>query len=549
MNDSFRHAFNTNVPTRTLQLALLLVQDYEYRNGVEQSDKRVPTLYKSSSLKELALQIGHRLDVSWDRLPYPSTLTSLELDLLYWTNTSEHLGKILKTCPLLEILSIKTKSSRGQHLTWNTLDKKLQPIPFPIRSLSLRNVCLSQYDLENLMFTPHLRSLVLMSPDWRPNSEYNVPRLIAHCKALHITLDTVHFSDIEQPAPPDLELQLAQICPSTSNWILWALDMTPKSMEMLSRWTNFVTTLELCWKPQATVRNNHCCTGDLMVPLRLLHDILCKSAQLVHLKTLKAPIRPQYIDLYDGDDDDFRIDPQGRLTLPPIWSCRGLEILHVELHGKFDPRVFYGYISRVLPQLQELVIIRPEYCESALTVYLHTSSLFWLKEGGLCLLSRLQHLVRLWIKSEGREFRITEDTARMSLSWIIPHSSSCFSSLFYFGERSGGCGGDKAKRREYMEKGENWETLVVGDNNERKPRNRPPPINAKPADAAIWCQLRNLGFYQDVAEMVKEMDSKGFRGLPALKKLALGSSYLKRPEEELDDQFRSKKWYHRFIEE
>ncbi|KAF9149295.1 hypothetical protein BG015_008911 [Linnemannia schmuckeri] len=167
--------------------------------------------------------------------------------MLYWTNTSEHLDKILKNCPLLEILSIKTKSNPGQHLSWNTLDKKLQLTSFPLRSLALRNVCLSQYDLENLMlFTTRLRSLILMALDWRINSQYNWTRLIAHLAALRITLDTVHFSDAGQPTPLDRELQLAQICPSTSNWTLWVLDMTHESLEMLFRRTSFVTTLGLC---------------------------------------------------------------------------------------------------------------------------------------------------------------------------------------------------------------------------------------------------------------------------------------------------------------
>ncbi|KAF9149294.1 hypothetical protein BG015_008910 [Linnemannia schmuckeri] len=267
------------------------------------------------------------------------------------------------------------------------------------------------------------------------------------------------------------------------------------------------------------------------------------SSQLVHLKILKAPIRPQYMDLYDGDDNYFGIDSQGRITLPPIWSCRGLETLHIELHGKFDPRVFYGYISRVLPQLQELVIIRPKHCESAPMLFLYTSGSLWLGGGGLCLLARLQYLERLWIKSEGRDFRIPEEMTRMSLSWIIPNTSS---PLSWFGESSRR---DKAERREYMTKGESWGILSIVDVENRKPRTKPPPANAKPLDAGIWYHPRNLGLYQDVAEMVEEMDTKGFKTLPALKKLSLGSSYMKRPKEELDSLFPPKKWYNRFMEE
>ncbi|KAF9906069.1 hypothetical protein EC991_001077 [Linnemannia zychae] len=353
--------------------------------------------------------------------------------------------------------------------------------------------------------------------------------MINYLITLGITLDTVHFSDTGRPAPPDIELQLQKICPTTSDWTLWAPDITPLSLEKLALRTSFVTTLELCWKPQ---QNRVCCTGDLLDTPRLLHDLLCTSPQLIYLKSLKAPLRPQYMDLYDGQDDRFGSDTHGQLTLPPIWACRGLETLHIELHGIFDPRVLFGYISRVLPRLEELYIIRPDHCETSNAMLLHTSSLLWLK-GGFCLLSRLQYLERLFVISEKRDLRAAEDCKRMELSWITDTSSA----------------EDKEQRQKCIEQGEQTGIPVVVSEQDRKPRTRPPPTNAKASDAAIWRQLRHLGLFQDVEEMVKEMDSKGFKPLPSLGKLSLGGTYMRQPEEELNALFPPRKWYQRVFSE
>ncbi|KAG0275009.1 hypothetical protein BGZ95_009266 [Linnemannia exigua] len=499
-----------------------------------ESGTPVPTLFNCSPLKELALETAQCLDTTLDSFPYPPTLTRLELNIRYWTNTSEHLGKILMQCPVLEHLSIKTERiGLGQHLRWTHLDNTRRTTPrrpYPLRSLYLQNVCFSQGDLENvLLLTPQLKALKLMSPDWRTASEYDWTRMIKYLKALGITLNTVHFSDTGRPAPLDLEQQLREICPTTSNWILWASDMTPSSLKMLARRTSFVTSLELCWKPQ---QNRVCCTGDLFDAPRLLHDLLCTSPQLIHLKTLKAPLRPQYMDLYDGQDDRFSFNSEGQSTLPPIWACRGLETLHIELHGKFDPRVLFGYISRVLPDIQELYIIRPDHCETSNAMLLHTSSLLWLK-GGFCLLSRLRCLERLCVVSEGRDMWAGDDCRRMELSWILDSSSA----------------EDKAQRQRSMEQGEKKGTPVLVDEQYRKSRTRLPPTDAEPSDAAIWHQLRHLGLFQDVEEMVKEMDSKGYKPLPSLEKLSLGGSYLRRPEEELNALFPPRKWYQRVFSE
>lgn len=87
-----------------------------------------------------------------------------------------------------------------------------------------------------------------------------------------------------------------------------------------------------------------------------------------------------------------------------IWICRGLEKLDLELHfhdqavenGTHHARIIYGYIASVYLNLIDLRLRFKDDCSIA-DSYWECRDKPLILESGLCLLSRLRHLERLWI--------------------------------------------------------------------------------------------------------------------------------------------------------
>ncbi|KAF9968092.1 hypothetical protein BGZ70_006754 [Mortierella alpina] len=152
---------------------------------------------------------------------------------------------------------------------------------------------------------------------------------------------------------------------------------------------NQMTTLEIVKdKILSTIRTeNMIKIGDL------LHAFLCEATGLQHLKGHGG-----YITFYN-----LCVTSQGTVTWHStrqawarskkrIWACRGLKTLEVEfvagganyLDDREHSRLVFGYISRVCPDLQDLSI--------------KNNGMKLDPEGGLCLLSRLTRLRRLYLK-------------------------------------------------------------------------------------------------------------------------------------------------------
>ncbi|KAG0381250.1 hypothetical protein BGX24_000021 [Mortierella sp. AD032] len=516
-------------------------------------------LYKFSLLRELVLRISFNLDDTLNTFPYPATLTSLDLDLMFPTPTTiVDLDPILQSCPLLEVLTVKANRVSGHWMVWTILeqhDRQGQDHHLRLRSLILKNIGFPQPQLENVLhFTPALKVLKLMSMEEDNCWTYDWTRLMDLIKTLGIQLNAADFSifssnssrfpEPRQPASsssPELAPRVHEICPSTTDWTFDAATVTPSFLKTLSLRTSFVTTLELYWKPAVDTSFNSCCTTHLKDAPRLIHEYLCTSPQLVHLRTLKAPIRVDYMDLFGRRTGNSTDNYKTVATKPPIimpsphpaiWMCRGLKTLHIELHGNSNPRVLFGYISRVLPHLEELHIARPYVCESesGSLVYARISLLL---RDGFCLLSRLKHLERLFVVPNVSEVALFSVCNMMDLSWLLDSTSSSSS-----GDRN-----DityKAQRRKEVER---W--LSQREREDYQESARPPGsiellscTNASEEDREIWHQLRHLGMYLDVEEMVREMDdSEGFRPLPSLCQLSLGSFFMQQPKVELDFLF------------
>ncbi|KAF9149786.1 hypothetical protein BG015_008381 [Linnemannia schmuckeri] len=514
--------------------AVLARYQRDYQTRLEQMDqveilKRKPTLYSFGSLKAISIYVAIQYDTTIDSIPFPPSLTSLELTFVYSRSNGESLGKIMRTCPLLEVLSMEVEERTGQPLSWITLEQEHQPKPLPLQHLKLRNVSFAQADLENLLsFTPQIKSLKLIGLNTRLDPEYDWTRLLEHLKALRITLEDVYFFEYGQQSHLDISPRLREICPTAWDWTLWAPDVTPSFLQELTLRTSFVTTLELFWKPRNSDYAPQCCSSELEHAPRLIHKYLCTSSQLVHLRSLKTVIRPEFMDLFNRRDS--YADPQDQPTtspLPALWLCRGLKTLHVELHGRHCSRIFFGYVSRVLPQLEELFVHIPQVCkphEDSPFIYpvMHVHL-----QGGLCLLSRLKYLRRLRVASASHQYGVTNGCSKMELNWMLPS-----------GRR------DKFKRQRRAEMGK-WR-MMRDEEDQREtmlPSRQQLPRIEREADAEIWAQLRNLGLLLDVEEVVKEIDSGGFEPLPSLERLSFSliTPEMKHPEAELKNVFRKKK--------
>ncbi|KAG0321934.1 hypothetical protein BGZ97_009644 [Linnemannia gamsii] len=136
----------------------------------------------------------------------------------------------------------------------------------------------------------------------------------------------------------------------------------------------------------------------------VLHEYLCQSPLLEHLVAPGVFYRSEYMELRGEVGSDGLYQPKHwdsttshppagvRRTEKRVWACRRLQTLHIffgstpqEEASAVTSRILFGYITRVCPDLQELVIRK-----TALHVEL---------EGGMCLLTRLHKLQRLTVAS------------------------------------------------------------------------------------------------------------------------------------------------------
>ncbi|KAF9132306.1 hypothetical protein BGW39_000412 [Mortierella sp. 14UC] len=484
-------------------------------------DKRKPTLFKFTPLTAIRFYVTVNMAIS-DTVPLPSTLTSLELVHFNAKEKEENLSNVFRMCPLLERLLVEVKQRPGLPLSWIKIEQANQPTPLPLRELHLRNVSFAQSDLENLLsFTPRLRTLKLMALSTRLNPLYDWARLLEHLKVLGITLDSLYFSEFGQQSHLEDMPRLIESCPSISDWTVWAYDVTPSLLQELTIRTSFLTTLEVFSQPIDLPAPPKCCASLLKDPPRLIHELLCTSPLLVHLKTLKTIIRPEFIDLFSRLDYFDAEAPDRSITTPPeIWMCRGLETLHVEVHDLFPSHILFGYIARVLPQLEDLYLDVPSVCRPSDEYPQIYPGICMRLHGGFCLLSRLRFLQRLVVNVGNFEHMAGQECKGMDLNWIsLPGRSR------------------RKYRRQRQVEMETWQSeRGKADQREAARPPRPLPTIAKEADVEIWSQLENIGLLVDVEEAIKEIDSGALDPFPSLEHLSLRPYALgfRRPEVEVN---------------
>ncbi|KAK3845786.1 MAG: hypothetical protein J3R72DRAFT_487485 [Linnemannia gamsii] len=343
-------------------------------------------------------------------LPLLPCLTTLKLTILNILVGPLQMWRIFQDCPLLEALCITDASCGLENLPgpWivtepnpgNTLHVAKPSLA--LKSLVLYGMSFKQHTLHHfVVYTPHLTELKVVCAKILDNRSFNFARFNQHIRNQRLRLEYFHFSTFNVPH----DGVTSDLCPSPHQLTIGFCDFTLAILKSLRPQVNTITTLELFNRESRHVDRSFIVSLDYP-----LHEYLCSSPHLLHLRALHCDYPVEYMDLHGRignllahPDFSFHRSKQHRPTpgLPGIWACRKLRTLHIRIITpekslrveKPYPemaRVAFGYIARVCPELRDLALGndsgRPISRQPPLDLQL---------QGGFCLLGRLKHLERI----------------------------------------------------------------------------------------------------------------------------------------------------------
>ncbi|KAG0375089.1 hypothetical protein BGX24_009540 [Mortierella sp. AD032] len=479
-------------------------------------------------------------------LPYLSSLLRLHLQIS--GGAVIKVADIVQACPLLQELYVGigevSWSDRAVELPRPWLPSKNgseQGSLLPLRSLVLEDVCFPQATLESfLAVTPQLTVLKLINlvsdnlpyeelPEWE-HLEYSWPKLSKRLKDLRLALQVFHFSVSDRAMTGEEFKEMLQVCRGSSEWAIPSADVTLAMLKNVKGSQNVLTSLELYGTDQPTAALH-----------RTLHDYMCASPHLLHLKAPRVAFLIEYLDVYrrgkftytkqDIPDRFYHTATSGHIRAG-VWACRKLLTLHMEFCSQEQPllssavttRILFGYIARVLPRLRDIFIDTAQYHlreDMAFQVMLNMKL-----EGGLCLLASLKDLEQLRIGSYERQLLCSFS----DLNWMI---------------LSGQSKKYKEKRQAKLDGLDDWlneerqfEHAAAQVGFEEGEDQSTDWTNVEPA---LKLQLRHLGLFLDVKRAVAEMGSeKDFQCRSRMHRLSLFSLYDigRSPKMELERMFK-----------
>ncbi|KAF9085764.1 hypothetical protein BGX23_009407 [Mortierella sp. AD031] len=271
-----------------------------------------------------------------------------------------------------------------------------------LRSLILVNTLVPQENLEDLIsISLGLEEFKLMLCEFHGRSplDFDAKRFYKHLQSLPL-------SDLEALQLVTLGIGAHLLYPSKATyWVFRGFQFTLDIIDLLATLPNNVTTLEI------------------LGPCESLNHYLCFSPHLLHLKAPWTDLKPQYMDLHLCWDYGF-----GRSYIRPmVWACRRLQTLHIRarFYARRDhpmkPTVsVFGYIARVRPLLQDLVIYGPESRPITRGVSNLHETLGLDLPNGLCILSNLKHLRHLQIGERYMEISVKS----IDVDWMLPSGHS-----------------------------------------------------------------------------------------------------------------------------
>ncbi|KAG0073275.1 hypothetical protein BGZ89_008175 [Linnemannia elongata] len=162
---------------------------------------------------------------------------------------------------------------------------------------------LDQRCLEDFLgITPNLSTLRLIGPvrmaffdcmltyDWR--------RLV-HLHLQYLDLTSCHFSIKDELTPLDAYTQdrAIDMVPDSTEWCLFPKEIIPELLQQLTALPNVVTSLELLSPYLLHPEQGHCGFHRESVTANLLHDYLCQSPHLIHLKAIRSLVLVNNMDI------------------------------------------------------------------------------------------------------------------------------------------------------------------------------------------------------------------------------------------------------------
>ncbi|KAF9115449.1 hypothetical protein BGX27_007824 [Mortierella sp. AM989] len=454
---------------------LQIIQDLvEERPAVgDRADSRREKPRNGIQLQKLVLRaaMGYRERLC-DLIHALPMLNSIEIEDVFYTTIDMRL--ILDTCHNLKSLLVQfavydevtwcdSPSSRPQRSdsssSLNNTDASSVPIIHGLERLALRQFAMDQDSLESLCAAlPSLLSFEVRflhftsSPgsDDKTFKRKDFYRLLARtCPRI----ESLHFSLYDDTMKLDDSIIMQECFPELGTLSIAGKDMNSSSTDcqirILDHYVNYVTTLEiLCYTSSQ---------GSAI--MERLHEFLCQSRHLKHLKAPALQYWTEYLSLEDANesnskdrsksnnsedegepnngenedepsnDEEEQDSTQSRPTFyqprfkaarkswkwnvqSQWWACRQLETLHLAfvnlVRTKNDPSSFivFGYISRHCPNLKDLWIVKD-------TINLNI-------DGGLCLLTRLKDLEKLRVESKMEALNMVAE----DLDWIGCHRTS-----------------------------------------------------------------------------------------------------------------------------
>lgn len=446
------------------------------------------------------LELGGAIDLGMAAktlLPLLPSLTVLEMHT--HARCSVSMGSVLLACPLLEQIHVSSLSFGAVELSWswipfdhvsnntrannnptsiknkdrgnNDESSQRHPSSLPLRSFVLENTSVELSGLDSLLsLTPDLQELKLIqlsAPRTNPiqpstvsplSTVANITTFFSRLKNTlirhGIILNSFHYSLDNETLPTAAarldEIIREEICgPRANQWSFWTqADLPPFAFQILrTQIPNVVTTLELHGNKIGRCPMTGC----------KLHQYLCESPHLLHLKAPRTAFLVDHFDIHrvvdvtiiayeagtgTGAEAGHEVTvatpvipsagssmPTTTMTgtpLPPIWKCRNLRTLHMAFRcsgQSYHPaslkilqirtRILFGYISRVCPELRDLRI-DTSFMDSA-HYNIHEFKMYLAFEGGFCLLSRLHFLERLSVDAVCR--RVYYEP--WELSWML----------------------------------------------------------------------------------------------------------------------------------
>ncbi|KAG0094271.1 hypothetical protein BGZ93_007429 [Podila epicladia] len=353
-----------------------------------------------------------RHSVTWDLNlePLLCQLPQLTTLRLHWFSSAMlPLQGILHCCPALIHFSVHSSaSSRLQQGPSDDLDNNR---PLALKSLSLKDMYVEEAALDAILvqcpFLQRLHLIRLRQPH-QPTYSATVAQISTGSRLVSIhnmdffhriafycrNLNSFHISQDNQHALTALHLmEIRSLFPMLTHWSFLG-DNTPATLlnSLITHNDPILTSLEIT---QGMLDDQ----SQL-----LLHEFLCQAPHLLHLN-LATFVPIDRLDLegnllsngwyrHRGDPETYMPGPHyipHRQRTKKIWACRGLKSLVLNCSRYYNNsdgpdvcRLVYGYLSKVCPDLEEIVI-RRKFLNLRL-------------ESGMILLSRLKKLKRLiWV--------------------------------------------------------------------------------------------------------------------------------------------------------